>query len=421
MNNNLITPRMITFKCLEEFLNNLKVLIGFNTTWARDFGKKGMKIGDTELIRKPQRWISKNGTAYQPQPISDTYATLTIGTNKQIGYDWGAFEEVLSIDDSYERYFKTSITQIANDYDDLASQFAYLNTNNFSGVIGSNPATLADSQNLFLLALAILQENGCPTGDLTAVLSPRQAAAVMQYFNTNFNPQNQIGEEFRSGRLMSSLLGFAQASIDQNLWVHVVGTFTGTPLVSVASVNGDTQIVTNGWTANTDFVNAGDTFTVALVNNVNPKNRRSTNVLKRFEVAGTFGQQYFADGGGNMTLPLSGGLTLYDQNQQYADLDVLPAVGAALTFWPGTAAPSGKSGVQGLAFAPDAFAFASIELPKMDGCGIAEIVKDPKTQIALALHRGSDIRTFERISRVDSAGGFSALYPDNESCKMEGA
>src|SRR5712671_1833920 len=112
MDNNLVTPRMITFKALDEFLNNLKVLIGFRTTWKEDFGKKGMKIGDTELIRKPQRWLVKRGMAYQGQPISDTYATLVIDRSGQIGFDWGAFEEVLSIDDTYTRYFKTSINQL---------------------------------------------------------------------------------------------------------------------------------------------------------------------------------------------------------------------------------------------------------------------------------------------------------------------
>src|SRR5262245_8538687 len=204
--NNLVTPRMITFKCLDELLNNLKVLVGFNTTWEKDFGKKGMKIGDTELIRKPQRWLVKRGSAYQTQPIQDTYATLVIDRQGQVGFDWGAFEEVLSIDDVYERYFKTSINQLANDWDDQASQFAYLNTNNYSGTLGTNPASITDSQNLFLNALAILQENGCPPGELTAVLSPRQAASVISFLNTNFNPQGALGEQFKSGRLMSSLL-----------------------------------------------------------------------------------------------------------------------------------------------------------------------------------------------------------------------
>lgn len=416
--NNLVTPRMITFKCLDELLNNLKVLVGFNTEWEKDFGKKGMKIGDTELIRKPQRWLVKRGAAYQGQPIADTYATLTIDRHSQIGFDWGAFEEVLSIDDVYNRYFKTSINQLANDWDDQAAQFAYLNTNNYSGTLGTNPASLADSQSLFLTALAILQENGCPPGELTAVLNPRQAAAVMQYFNTNYNPQNGLAEQFRTGKLMSALLGFAQASIDQNIWNHTCGTFVGTPAVNGASVNGDTQIVTDGWTA-ADALNPGDIFAVAAVNNVNPKNRRSTGVLKRFVVGGNV--QLVADGSGNMTIPLGGGMVLYDSAQQYADVENLPADNALLTVWPGTSSPSAKSGAQGLAFGPLAFGFVCIELPKMDGCGIAEVVTDPKTKCSLALHRGSDIRTYERINRIDTAGGFVPLYPDNESCRMAGA
>lgn len=417
--NELITPRMITFKCLDEFINNLKVVSGFNTTWARDFGKSGMKIGDTELIRKPQRWIVKRGQAYQGQPIMDTYTTLTIDRSGQISFDWSAFEEILSIDDTYNRYFKTAINQLSNDWDDQGSQFAYLNTNNISGVLGTNPASLADSQALFLSALATLQENGCPPGDLTAVLNPRQAAAVIQYFNTNYNPQNNIAEQFRSGKLMSALLGFAQASIDQNIWAHTMGTFTGTPAIATSSVNGDTLIVTDGWTASTDFVNPGDVFVSASTYNVNPKNRRSTGVTKRFVVGG--GVVITADGSGNMTIPLGGGMVIYDSSQQYASLNVLPVDGDLMTFFPGTTSPSAKSGANGLAFGKDAFAFAPIKLPKMAGCNIAETEQDPVTGCSIAIHQGSDIKTYERISRVDTAGGFAALYPDNESVRLLGA
>lgn len=417
-NNSLITPKMITFNQLENLINNLEVLSGFNTTWEKDFAIKDKKIGDTELIRKPQRWLAKDGMGYQPQPISDTYTTMTIDTNKQVGFDWGAFDETLSIEDQDERYFKTSNLQLANAWDDLACGYAYQNTPNYTGTLGTNPASLADSQSLFLTAYAILKENGCPKGDLTAVLSPRLSAAVMQYMNTNFNPQDSIAKQFNSGQLMSRMLGFARTAIDQNIRNHTAGTFVGTPQMNGASVNGDTQLVTDGWTAG-DTLNPGDIVAVATTNNVNPMNRRSTGVLKRIVVGG--GVQLVADAGGNMTIPIGGGVVLYDSSQQYASVDNLPPDNGLLTVWPGTSAPSGKSGVNALAFGRQAFGFAGIKLPKMAGCNIAESVQDPDTGISIAMHQGSDIRTFERISRMDAAGGLCLLYPDNEAVRMVGA
>lgn len=417
-NNSLITPKMTTFNQLDNLINNLEVLSGFNTTWEKDFAIKDKKIGDTELIRKPQRWIAKDGMGYQPQPISDTYTTMTIDTNKQIGFDWGAFDETLSIEDQDERYFKTSNLQLANAWDDLACGYAYQNTPNYTGTLGTNPASLADSQTLFLLAFAILKENGCSKGNLMSVLSPRLSAAVVQYLNTNYNPQESLGKQFTSGQIMSKLLGFDRVSVDQNIRNHTAGTFVGTPLVNGASVNGDTQIVTDGWTAG-DTLNPGDIFAVGSVNNVNPMNRRSTGVAKRLVVGG--GVQLVADSGGNMTIPIGGGVVLYDSSQQYADVDNLPADNAALTIWPGTGSPTGKSGVQSLAFGKQAFGFAGIKLPKMAGCNIAESVQDPDTGISISIHQGSDIKTFERISRMDSAGGLCVLYPDNESVRIVGA
>jgi hypothetical protein len=244
------------------------------------------------------------------------------------------------------------------------------------------------------------------------------SAAVMKYFNTNFNPQGSLGEQFRSGELMSALLGFSRVAVDQNIRTHTAGTFTGTPKVATSSVNGDTSIVTDGWTAG-DTLNPGDVFSIASVYNVNPKNRRSTRVEKRFVVGGSV--QLTADGGGNMTIPLGGGMVLYDADQQYANINELPVDEDLLTIWPGTSSPSTKGGAQSLAFAPNAFAVAPIELPKMDGCGIAEIVTDPKTNLSLALHRGSNIQTYERISRIDYGCGYAALYPDNEAVRMVGA
>lgn len=417
MDNNLITPKMITFNMLDEFLNEIVILPGFTTKWEKDFAKKGMKIGDTELIRKPQRWIPKFGMNYQPQPINDTYSTLTIDRNVQIGFDWGAFDEVLSIDDQYNRYFRTSINQEANQWDEWAAQFAYLNTGNISGTLGTNPASLNDSQLLFLTALAILQENGCPIKELTAALSPALAAAVMSYLNTNFNPQDALSRQYRDGKI-SAAFGFSGISMEQNLYSDTMGTFVGTPAVNGASVNGDTQIVTDGWTAG-DYVDPGNVFKVGSVNNVNPKTRRSTGRTQFFVVGGN--ARLTADSGGNMTIPLGGGFVLYDASQQYADVDALPADNALLTFYPGTSSPSTKSGTQGVAFGKQAYGFACIELPKMAGCNIAEIATDPKTGISLAVHQGSDIKSYERISRIDSAGGFVALYPANEAVRLIGA
>ena len=416
-NNNLATIRMVTFKVLDEFLNNLKVVSGFTTEFEGDFGRKGAKIGDTLYPRKPQRWLVKTGAAYQEQPIIDTIATITIDRHRHIGFDYGAFESTLSLDDMYNRYFAKQTTQLANQVDDEASQFAYLGTNNNTGTLGADPTTLATAQSLFLTAYAILMENGCPTSDLTAVFSPRMAASIMQYLNTNFNPTGQIGQQFLRGELMSNMFGFKRIAVDQNIWNHTAGTFVGTPLVNGASVDGDTSIVTDGWTSG-DILNAGDTFTIASVNNVNPKNRRSTGIVKRFVVRTT----QTADSGGNMTIPLGGDFSLAGPGNQYQNVDALAADNAALTVWNGTSSPSAKSGAQSLAFGPTAFAYCPITLPDVGEEGaFCSQATDPKTQTSMTMVRQVNAETYRRIARMDMGFGFGYLYPDAESVRLIGA
>src|SRR5436190_795079 len=377
-NNNLATIRMLTFKVLDEFLNNLKVVSGFNYEFEGEFGRKGAKIGDTLYPRKPQRWLVKTGAAYQEQPLVDTTATIRIDRHRHIGFDYGAFESTLSLDDMYNRYFAKQTTQLANQVDDEAAQFAYLGTNNNVGTMGANPTTLADSQDLFLTAYAILMENGCPTEDLTAVFWPRTAAAIMKYLNTNYNPQSQLGKQFLSGNLVENMFGFKRIAASQNIWNH----------------------------------------TIATVNNVNPKNRRSTGVVKRFVVA----TDLTADSGGNMTIPLGGDFSLAGAGNQYQNVDALPADNAALTIWNGTSSPTGKSGSQSLAFGPNAFAYCPITLPDVGEEGaFCSQATDPKTKSSMTMVRQVNAETYRGIARMDMGFGFGYLYPDAESVRIVGA
>jgi hypothetical protein len=58
---------------------------------------------------------------------------------------------------------------------------------------------------------------------------------------------------------------------------------------------------------------------------------------------------------------------IYGPGSQYQNVDALPAAGATLTMFRGTAAPtSAHSGVNGLAFTKDAFAIVGVklEMPK---------------------------------------------------------
>jgi len=65
--NQLLTRQEITQEPLRVLENSLMVIPGFYRDYDVEFGKKGGKIGDTLYVRKPQRFIGRDGQAYQPE------------------------------------------------------------------------------------------------------------------------------------------------------------------------------------------------------------------------------------------------------------------------------------------------------------------------------------------------------------------
>src|SRR6185369_5136592 len=119
--NSFVNTKKVGFKILDEFMNSLEVVDGFDTSWAAEFGKVP-KIGDQMLIRKPYRWEVTNGAARVAQPLNDQFYTLTIDRHKHIAFDYSQWDEALNIDRIYERCFETQVPQLANSVDDDAAR-----------------------------------------------------------------------------------------------------------------------------------------------------------------------------------------------------------------------------------------------------------------------------------------------------------
>lgn len=415
--NSFVNTRKVAFKILDSFLNEIEVISGFNTTWAAEFGKVP-KIGDTILVRKPYRWTVTNGAARVPQALDDQFATITVDRHKQISFDYSKWDETLNVDRIYERCFETQVLQMANQADDDACQFGYQNTNNIQGKLGTDPASLAEAQQQMLYAMAKLKQLGAMSVKrIRAILSPMQSATMQSLINQQFNNQRILGEQFATGKLQDAF-GFERIRTDQNIYPHTAGTFTGTPLVNGASVEGATQLVTDGWTA-ADTLKAGDVISVSGSKLVNPFNRRGM---------GTYGYllvlaDALADSGGNMTIQVSvGGTDPLRGPGQYQNLDVLPADNSAITVWPGTTTPSGLTGIQGLAFGENAFAWVPITFPDPSKEGAwGSTVRDPKTGVSLSLCKQFQIDPYSTAARMDMGYGLAPLFPGNEAIRIVAA
>lgn len=157
---------------------------------------------------------------------------------------------------------------------------------------------------------------------------------------------------------------------------HTVGAHGGTPLVNGGSQNTtyalskntwSQSLVTDGWTnSTTGILKAGDVFTIAGVNAVNPVSREDTGRLQTFVVKAD------ADSGastGPATLTISPPIIT---SGGYQTVTAAPADNAAITVKTGTAGSSYK---QSLMLNPKAIALVTRKLDIPNGAGVKTSTK----------------------------------------------
>ena len=150
------------------------------------------------------------------------------------------------------------------------------------------------------------------------------------------------------------------------------------------------------------------------VNGVNPSTRRAITSTQTFTVLTAVTLT-----GGTDTINISP--AIYGPGSQYQNVDALPVDTAALTFWPGTTTPSGKSGTIGLGLSKFAFAMSGGKLEVPKAVERAEQTEDPDTGIAVRFVRAWDQRESKMTNRFDMCLGFGNLYNDQGAVALAGA
>jgi hypothetical protein len=118
-------------------------------------------------------------------------------------------------------------------------------------------------------------------------------------------------------------------------------------------------------------------------------------------------------GGGNAADVLQISPAIFPPGSQYQNVDSLPVNGAALTPFPGTAAPNGLTSMQGMALDRNAFAIVGVKLEIPKACEMSSYARDPESGISVAFVRMFDPIQRKMVNRFDVLLGFGNLYPDN--------
>lgn len=389
--------------CLDNLVNKLALFPMMNKQVQDDFNKP-YAVGDTVRIKKPQQWIIRDGLGYNPQGINRIVTTVSLDQVFGIDFEWDSYEKAVKMERSdaqlEKEYLEPAMAQLAQEIDSRAALFAYRNSNNIVGVLGTDPTTFDGTS---AAARQRLVELACPqTGERCMVVQPAVMRALKNSAISYFNPVQDISKQFRTG-IIGSGDGFDWYE-SVSLYSHTAGSLTATPTVKTSSNNGDTTLAitcTNG-----DTLNDGDVISVASCNQVNPRTRRKlSSVAKQFVVSGNYTAAA-------STITASISPTIYGPGSQYQNVDALPVAGATVTLFPGTSSPNGKVGVNALALHENAFAGVSMKLEVPKATEVSWVRRDDTAGVAVRFVRMFDPVQSKMVNRFDVLLGFGKLYSD---------
>jgi hypothetical protein len=406
--NQFLFADWLVMKGLDLLLNKLQVASFFNTDYNKEFTRE-FAVGETVRVKLPQRFIIRDGLGYSPQPIQRINTTVNCNQIFGVDFEWDSAEKALKAERGeaaiQKEYLEPAMAQIAQELDSRCAQWAYQNTNNIVGVLGTDPTALQTinqaRQRMFELACPPAPEKGL-------MIPPQVSTALVNAAVGYFNPQGDLAKQYREG-MLGRINGF-QVYESMSLYSHTAGTWAGAVTVNGAGQSGSTLTVT---ATGGDTFKKGDVISIGSVFPVNPMTRRkSSSTTKQFVIT----QDLTAVGGGTDVLQISPAIFL--PGSQYQNVDAGPANTAALTLFPGTGSPNGKSGYQGLALHNDAFALVGVPLEVPKAAEIARQQRDPETGLAIRFVRMFDPQQSKMINRFDVLCGFGNLYSDSCAVRL---
>ena len=397
MSNTLLTIGMITRETLRVLENELTFTRQINRSYDSQFAKAGAKIGNVLNVRLPVRFQYSQGQGLILQDLTESSVPVVLNTQYQRSFAITSSDLALSVDDFRKRFIEKAMKSMANqiDQDGLA---LYKTVNNEVGTPGTVPNTIQT----YLDAGTLLSNEAAPLEDRCLVISPAMNGTIVGALTGLFNPQKTTSDRWMKGMMTKETVGF-DWYMDQNCNQHTVGLQGGTPITNgVNQVGG--SIISDGWTASTVVLNRGDIIQVAGVFAVNPQSLQSFGTLANFVVTA----DVTSDGSGNATIPVQINGANIIATGPYQNVTIALPDDTTITVNGASATKSQR----GLAFHPDAFTFASADLPLYGGLDMADrIADDQDLKMSMRVIRDYDINLDRAPLRMDLLGGWATLYP----------
>lgn len=401
----------IAMETLRLFKHSMEIASQMNPDYEPEF-KKEFAIGDTVRVKKPFRPLVRNGFTYTPQNIERQETTVTVDRPIGVDLEWDTIDRLLNMERGEERvkreYLKPCALYMAAEADKQAAEFAYKNTGNITGVLGTNPTTFDATS---AAARQYFQEMSSMSDDKSIFVPPAVMRAIKGGTDANltrFGPVEDIKKLYRRG-IVGTTDDF-EWSESMSLKSHTAGTWAGAVTLSAAVPNGASVLNVTATTGDTFL--EGDVIGIADVYPVNPVTRERTQSVTTKTVVVAADTVAVASAA---AIPIRE--KLYFQGN-YQSIDAQPLASAVLTLFPGTASPNGKAGKQGLAFTKEAFAYVSLPLPMPKNEEMQSVQTDPETGLSIAFIRSFDSVNRKWINRFDALFGFGVLHAELASMRI---
>ena len=405
MPNQILTPTMITREALKILHDNLVFAKGVNRQYSQEFANSGAKIGSTINVRKPNTYYVSTGTTIAVQSNQENFVPLALNTQYNVAINFTSTELTLSMDDFSKRILSPAMARISSriDYDGLALAKQVFNNvgtpgNTAGANTGSGLATVNVPQ-IFLNAGMLLDNNATPRDENRRVIfNPAAQAGSVAGLSGLFQDAGSIGEQYRKG-VLGTALGF-EFGMDQNVNTITTGTRSLTGQISGSNQSGSTLTI-QGIGANAT-ISAGEKFTIAGVDSVNPENQQDTSLLAQFTV--TSAAQ--ANAGGVVTLNIAPAIIATGASISNGTVTAIPVSGATVTI----AGAASTTFVQNLAYHQDAFTLATADLLMPAGVDFA--ARETYDGISMRVVRQYDISNDAFPCRIDVLAGWATLRPE---------
>jgi hypothetical protein len=402
MANTFLTPSVFAQEGLMQLENELVLGNKVHTDHSKEFAMKG----DTINIRRPTQYQGQmdnlDVTSYS-EDITQGKTTIVMDKTMTIKMDVGAIDGTLSFDRVQEDIIRPAVIKMRDEIEvNLAS--LYTNLYHFTGTAGTVPSTFKS----LAQGGAIMTDGAVPQSDRFAVHGTDATVELADGLKGVF-VQDKAKTAFEQAEI-GRYGGFMNYE-SVHAPTHVVGVATGTPLVNGASQNvtyaasKDTwsqTLNTNGWTnSTTGILKAGDVFTIAGVNAVNPISKADTGRLQTFTVLAD------ADSGastGPAALTISPPIIT---DGAYKTVTAVPADDAVITVKTGA---SGAIHKQSLLLHPKAFALVSRPLKVPAGAGVKTSTKSGN-KVTISCTEWVDGNTLQHNFRFDMLFGVKCLDP----------